>query len=227
MVHPVQDPDAWCAAVAAATERIRAGELTKVVLARQLTAEMNPPQSIDEIAAGLAAAHPAALAFLVDEFCGASPELLVARTGEVVRAQPMAGTTPRTGDVATDRRQAEELLDSDKNRWEHQITIDEVIDGLLRWVSYVDAEPEPSVVGAGAVQHLASAGRGPTLAPGSVGVGTGRRIASHSRRGRVFPVEPPSISSPNSSPTTGGATPAPWGGSTPTATANGRSESDP
>jgi len=87
---------------------------------------------------------------------GASPELLVSRFGDVVRAHPMAGTTPRSGDPEIDQRQAAELLHSAKNRAEHQITIDMVLDTLLGWSSFVDAAPAPAVVAAGSVQHLAT-----------------------------------------------------------------------
>ena len=146
----------WCGRIAAATRRIAAGELTKVVLARRLTVVRDEPWHAPTIAAALARAHPHALAFSVDGFCGASPELLVSRIDDVVRAHPMAGTTPRTGDPDVDSQEAAALLASTKNRNEHQITIDQVLDTLLPWSSYVDAEPAPSVVGAGSVQHLAS-----------------------------------------------------------------------
>jgi menaquinone-specific isochorismate synthase len=151
-----QSTEAWCESVDAATKRIAAGDLTKVVLARRLIATGDVPWHAPTVARRLAEAHPHALAFLVDGFCGASPELLVSRIDDVVRAQPMAGTTPRTGDPDVDAKLAAELLASAKNREEHQITIDEVLEALLPWCSYVDAEPEPSVAAAGSVQHLAS-----------------------------------------------------------------------
>ena len=80
----------------------------------------------------------------------------MSRTGDVVRAQPMAGTAPRGGDPATDARLAASLLASPTYRHEHQITIDMVYDTLLPWCSYLDYEPEPSVVGVANVQHLAT-----------------------------------------------------------------------
>jgi isochorismate synthase EntC len=80
----------------------------------------------------------------------------VARAGDVVRAQPMAGTAPRGGDPATDARLAAGLLSSATYRHEHQITIDMVHDTLLPWCSYLDYEAEPSVVGVANVQHLAT-----------------------------------------------------------------------
>jgi menaquinone-specific isochorismate synthase len=155
-VRSVRDAAEWCMDVEAATERIRAGELTKVVLARELSIETDRPLDAATLLARLRELYPAAMCFAIDGFVGASPELLVSRVGEIVRAQPMAGTTPRTGDVDADQRRASELLGSTKNRTEHQITIDMVHDTLLPWCSYLDAEPSPSVVAAGPVQHLAT-----------------------------------------------------------------------
>ena len=155
-VRAVQDPEAWCDAVAAATKAIADGDFTKVVLARELLVQAGSPFDPAAVLARFAQAHPHALTYLVDGFVGASPELLVSRLGETVRAQPMAGTTPRTGDPEVDHRAAAELLASAKNRAEHQITIDMVHDALLTWCSYLDAEPTPSVVPAGPVQHLAT-----------------------------------------------------------------------
>ncbi|MDQ2678409.1 MAG: isochorismate synthase [Actinomycetota bacterium] len=146
----------WCRAVETATDRIRAGLLTKVVLARSLRIDADEPIDAASLLARLRRQYPAAMTFAVDGFVGASPELLVSRVGDMVRAQPMAGTTPRTGEPEADQRRAGELLSSEKNRREHQITIDMVHDTLLPWCSFLDAEPSPSVVPAGPVQHLAS-----------------------------------------------------------------------
>jgi len=156
-VRPAQD---WCAAVQQATLRIKAGELVKVVLARELFVRTDKPILATELYLQLTKLYPAAMCFVIDGFVGASPELLVSRVGEIVRAHPMAGTTPRTGDIEQDQRRATELLSSQKNRTEHQITIDMVHDTLLPWCSYLDAEPIPSVVAAGPVQHLATSVEG-------------------------------------------------------------------
>lgn len=156
VVVETADPESWMASVAEATSRIDAGDLTKVVLAREITVTGDVPVDAAALIRRLRAASPASFAYSVDGFVGATPELLVSRIGDVVRAQPMAGTLPRTGDPDADARRAGELLGSHKNRVEHQITIDMVHDTLLGWCSYLDAEPEPSVVAAGPVQHLAT-----------------------------------------------------------------------
>lgn len=164
-VRSVRPADEWCTVVDAATKRIIDGELTKVVLAREL--ELVADRAFDPwaILERLEQMYPAAFTFAVDGFVGASPELLVSRMGDIVRARPMAGTTSRTGEPESDQRRAAELLASDKNRVEHQITIDMVHDTLLPWCSYLDAEPSPTVVQAGPVQHLATMVEGRLSAP--------------------------------------------------------------
>ena len=146
----------WCTAVERATARIAAGELTKVVLARELVVDSDVPLDAARLLARLRRRHPGAMCFAIDGFVGASPELLVSRVGDIVRARPMAGTAARTGEPEADQRRAAELLGSAKNRDEHRITIDMVHDTLLGWSSFLDIEPEPSVVAAGPVQHLAT-----------------------------------------------------------------------
>jgi menaquinone-specific isochorismate synthase len=158
-VAPVRPADWWCELVASATKAMReAGPdgLRKVVLARELIVEADQPFDRAAILARLRAAYPGCFLFHVDGFLGASPELLVGRSGDVVRAQPMAGTAPRGGDPTTDARLGAALLASPTYRHEHQITIDMVHDTLLPWCSYLDYEAEPSVVGVANVQHLAT-----------------------------------------------------------------------
>ena len=158
-VAPVRSADWWCELVASATKAMReAGPdgLRKVVLARELVVEADVAFDAAAVLARLRAAYPGCFLFHVDGFLGASPELLVGRSGDVVRAQPMAGTAPRGGDPSTDARLGAALLASPTYRHEHQITIDMVHDTLLPWCSYLDYEAEPSVVGVANVQHLAT-----------------------------------------------------------------------
>jgi isochorismate synthase len=159
MVAPAQPAAWWRALVAEATAAMEAAGpegLRKVVLAREVLVEADRPFDRAVVLERLRRSFPDCYLFLVDGFLGASPELLVGRSGGVVQAQPMAGTAPRGGDPATDARLAAGLLSSTTYRHEHQITIDMVFDTLLPWCSYLDYEPEPSVVGVANVQHLAT-----------------------------------------------------------------------
>ena len=160
-----RSPEDWCAAVVEAREQIRAGALTKVVLARELVVEADRPILASEVLTRLRAGYPSAYRFSIDGFVGASPELLVSRVGDIVRSQPMAGTAARSGDPTADARLAASLLASGKDLSEHRITIDAVLDTLLPFCSYVDAEAEPSVVAVANVQHLATLVHGRLSSP--------------------------------------------------------------
>lgn len=164
-VEATQDPEDWKAMVADATARIATGAFDKVVLAREVEITANVAIDRAGLLSRLRGTFPGCWTFGVADLIGASPELLVARSGEVVRAHPMAGTAPRGGDPTTDARLAASLLASTKDRAEHQITIDMVWETLLPFCSYVDSEPEPSVVAVANVQHLASLVEGRLSAP--------------------------------------------------------------
>jgi menaquinone-specific isochorismate synthase len=158
-VTPTRPADWWCELVDDATKAIaEAGPegLRKVVLAREVVVEADQPFDTNLVLQRLRHGYPGCFLFHVDGFLGASPELLVQRHGDVVRAQPMAGTASRGGNPTTDAALADALLASPTYRHEHQITIDMVFDTLLPWCSYLDYEPEPSVVTMANVQHLAT-----------------------------------------------------------------------
>jgi menaquinone-specific isochorismate synthase len=153
-VRATQSAADWCEAVVAGRDAVRAGDLRKVVLARELLVETDRPIDRSGVLRRLAAGFPGCLLGAVDGFVCASPETLVARHGDVVRSHPLAGTAPRGGDPTTDARLAAGLLASPKDRAEHQVTIDFVHDTLLPWCSFLDEEAEPSIVGVANVQHL-------------------------------------------------------------------------
>jgi isochorismate synthase len=122
-------------------------------------------QDVASVVRRLRHGYPSCFVFSVEGFVGASPELLVSRTGDVVRSQPMAGSAPRSGDPSADARLAAGLLASAKDREEHQITIDVAHDTLLPWCSYLDALAEPTVVPVANVQHLATLVEGRLSSP--------------------------------------------------------------
>lgn len=155
-VRSSRPPDDWCDAVAVATDRIKHGQLDKVVLARELVVSADQPIPVADVLVRLRQSYPGCFVFSVDGFVGATPELLVSRHGDIVRSQPMAGTTPRRGDPQTDARLAAALLASPIYRHEHEVTIHMVHDTLLPFCSYLDDEAEPSVVALANVQHLAT-----------------------------------------------------------------------
>jgi menaquinone-specific isochorismate synthase len=153
-VRPGVDVDTYLAAVAAGRDAVKNGELVKVVIARDVLVEAETPIDVHAVLLRLRASFGSSYRYSVDGFVGASPELLVARHGDVVRSHPLAGTAARTGDPTTDARLAAGLIASVKDQVEHRVVIDVVHDTLLPWCSYLDWEAEPSIVAVANVQHL-------------------------------------------------------------------------
>jgi len=155
-VSPLTDISSYLAAVRTARDAVRDGRLTKAVIAREVSVTSPEPIDVHAVLLRLKATFGSSFRYSVDGFIGASPELLVAVQGSTVRSRPLAGTTPRTGDPDTDLRVADELLASEKNQIEHRVVIDMIHDTLLPWCSYLDWQPEPSIVSVANVQHLST-----------------------------------------------------------------------
>jgi isochorismate synthase len=161
-IRPVPAPEAYAAAVDEAVARMGrdAGpRLRKVVLARALELTADEPIDPGAILRRLAARDPRGHAFAVDlgadgTLVGASPELLVSRHGDVVVAQPLAGSTPRRTDAAADRTGADALLRSPKDLREHALVVDAVAEALRPLCATLDVPDAPSLVATNAMWHL-------------------------------------------------------------------------
>jgi menaquinone-specific isochorismate synthase len=164
-VEPLTSIDTYLSAVVAARDAVRRGEIDKAVIARDIQVRSAQPLDVYSILLRLRASFGSSYRFLVGGLLGASPELLVERHGRTIRSHPLAGTAPRTGDPTTDARLASELVASTKNRIEHRVVIDMVHDTLLPHCSYLDWEPEPSIVTVANVQHLGTALEGALVEP--------------------------------------------------------------
>ncbi len=159
-VSPVRNPVAWTAAVGTASARLRAGDAQKVVLAREVLARGDGVVSAAMVARSLRAAYPSCFTYLMTgadgtAFAGASPELLIRRSGDRAFAQPMAGSVARGATDAEDERLARELEDSAKDAVEHRIVSEFVVEALRPFAKSVSARP-PEVVRFTNIQHLAT-----------------------------------------------------------------------
>ena len=147
-------------AVERAVERIRAGELEKVVLAREVRAHAPHPHDPAAVFGALRELFPACYCWCVGTpeaaFVGASPELLVRRDGQRAQTVALAGTTRRSADPSVDDHLGEQLLQSHKDRAEQAIVarrIERTLDPVSLWVA---AAEEPVLVKVHNVQHLAT-----------------------------------------------------------------------
>ena len=149
------DPATWSAAVATAVGRIDAGELAKVVLARDLLVSADVPLDPRGLLRRLADRFPGCWTFAVDGLLGATPELLLRRSGRQLSARVLAGTAPR-GAGAADERLAAALMDSAKDRVEHALAVDSLVRALEPYCATLEAPEEPELLTLANVRHLAT-----------------------------------------------------------------------
>ncbi len=164
-LSPLDDPMWWKDQVALATRRIQSGCAEKIVLARAVEAAAEHPITPNTLLGRLERRFPQCFLYSVDGLVGASPELLVERKGLTVRSQPMAGTIRHVDDAHENQKLITALKASPTYRHEHQVTIDMVRDTLLNYASFIDFEPEPSLIGLANVTHLASNVEGELSSP--------------------------------------------------------------
>jgi salicylate biosynthesis isochorismate synthase/menaquinone-specific isochorismate synthase len=131
-----------------------------VVLAREVLARGDGVVSAGMVVRGLRAAYPSCFTYLIagadgTAFVGASPELLIRRTGTRAFAQPMAGSVARGASDAEDERLALLLTQSNKDADEHRVVSKFVVDALRPFSSTVSARG-PEVVRFTNIQHLAT-----------------------------------------------------------------------
>ncbi|CAH1196973.1 Isochorismate synthase DhbC [Paenibacillus sp. JJ-223] len=163
--------------------RLNAGELSKIVLARTLCVTSETQVDTHQLLRNLFRDNAHGYTFAVPmrksqlpksivttdnrvisvgekgkprTFLGASPELLVTRTGTRVRVNPLAGSAARSGDPEEDRRRAEALLASAKDRHEHAVVIDAVAAALRPLCKELTVPEEPSLIQTSTMWHLST-----------------------------------------------------------------------
>ena len=164
-IHQVTPTPVYLDAVEVARRAVRNGRLVKAVIAREITVTSSRPFDRHGVMQRLKATFGSSYRFAIDGFFGASPELLIAVDGRMVTSHPLAGTAPRAGDPDKDAAIAKALIESTKNQVEHRAVIDMVHDTLLPWCSFLDWEPEPSIVTVANVQHLGTRLEGQLSSP--------------------------------------------------------------
>ncbi|HEX7658030.1 MAG TPA: isochorismate synthase, partial [Pseudonocardiaceae bacterium] len=145
-------------AVRRAVERLRANKLDKVVLAHDLiatTPEADGPIDPRYLLHGLAARYPNCWTFAVGGLVGATPELLLSRSGARLFSRVLAGTVWPHDDMDADALAAD-LLASAKNRVEHTFAANSLADTVRPFCAELTVAAEPSVLRLRNVLHLAT-----------------------------------------------------------------------
>ncbi|MFB7852091.1 MULTISPECIES: isochorismate synthase [unclassified Streptomyces] len=160
-VHQEPAPEQYAASVAAAVERMWKGEFSKVVLARTLRIDATDPFDVAAMLQRLARRDPSGYTFALPTgpdrtLLGASPELLVSRQGSRVVANPLAGSVPRSDDLAEDVRRAAALLESAKDLHEHAVVVNAVEESLARYCTDLTVPVRPTLVRTATMWHLST-----------------------------------------------------------------------
>ena len=165
-VSPVRPPgrldvvdataERYTAAVTEAVRRIRAGQVDKVVLAREVQACLDAPVDVRWPLQRLAAEYPDCWTFSVDGLLGATPEMLVRLRDGRASSRVLAGTLRRSGDANRDLRMSRTFAGSVKDLEEHGYGVRSVVEALSRHCSEVDVPSAPFVLDLPNVMHLAT-----------------------------------------------------------------------
>lgn len=167
--HFVPDQHGYQTAVSAALSAFAAGELDKVVLGKQLAMQLDRPVDIARVLLTLLDNNPRGYLFslplLDDVLFGMSPELLIRREGNQLLTNPLAGSLHRSTDAAEIPRQIESLMQSAKDRHEHQVVVDDIVRHLTPLCSNLRVPSAPSVLQTDSMLHLSTVIAGELIDP--------------------------------------------------------------
>ena len=146
----------WSTVVADAVARINAGEMDKVVLARDLAVDARTAIDPRWLLQRLEERYGTTWVFAVDGLVGATPELLVRLEKGLVTSRVLAGTIQRSGDDDHDLALAASLARSSKDLEEHEYAVRSVADALAPHCSSINVPESPFVLHLSNVMHLAT-----------------------------------------------------------------------
>ncbi|TFC45628.1 isochorismate synthase [Cryobacterium sp. TMT1-21] len=159
-------PDGYRRAVGEAVGRIAAGDLNKVVLARDLVGRLPAESDLRRAVSELALGYPDCWSYAVDGLVGSSPETLIRADHGEVNARVLAGTVSRGADAASDLEAALQLATSTKDGDEHAFAVQSVLASLRPHTSHLTTSEIPFTVKLPNLWHLATDVEG-TLSDGS------------------------------------------------------------
>ncbi len=154
--HPIHH---FKTAVSAALNTIQSQQLDKVVLAHTVNVERTQPFSTAQCLQNLRRLHPDCYLFSTGNgngqcFIGASPERLLSIRQNQLVVDALAGSAPRGNTRSRDQDLAQQLLTSDKERQEHQVVLDFIVDRLRSLGLTPQFATRPDLLRLANIQHL-------------------------------------------------------------------------
>jgi menaquinone-specific isochorismate synthase len=158
--YPMQY-ETWQTNIVEATNRMKAGELKKVVLSRVAEVRFDDNVTIDHALDFLAKKYPETYRFLFEPrpyhaFYGATPELLASVKRNEIKTMALAGSIPRGKTPEQDKAYAQELFNSKKDRYEHQLVIDGILTRLEPLTKAIEVG-ETGIIALSNIQHIQTA----------------------------------------------------------------------
>ena len=151
-----QGPALFGAAVRNAVAAIARGEVSKVVVARDLVGTLPDNADLRRPLAALSTRYADTFTFAVDGLLGASPETLVRAIGGAVSARVLAGSAARGVDAESDALAAATLAESAKDLGEHDFARASVLDALAPFAEIEPGDAGPFTLQLPNLWHLAS-----------------------------------------------------------------------
>lgn len=149
-------PEQYKLNVDKALEAISSKNIEKVVLARDLKAQVSKDFNINPALRKLEKKFDTCFIYSVAGLFGASPELLVKVYHSEFSARVLAGTAGRGTDPGVDQAIGAALSESPKNRAEHKYAIDSLVAALKVFSEEITVDSEPFSIALPNLWHLAS-----------------------------------------------------------------------
>jgi menaquinone-specific isochorismate synthase len=164
------DSATWQDLITTTTQRIRRGELNKVVLARICRVRASRRIEPVNVLAGLKRNYAGCYRFLIEPapghaFYGATPELLAEVTSSSLHTIALAGSIRRGRTPEEDAALGQELLTNPKERQEHAFVVEALQKNLRPLVTELQVAPQPNLYRLSNIQHLQTVVQGKLANP--------------------------------------------------------------
>lgn len=140
-------------------EMISGGAFKKIVIARQLDFETDKPIQVSRAMYHLRRQFPECFNFMIKVdggpvFMGASPERLIAIKKNRIQTESLAGSISRGISASEDTALGHSLMESLKERSEHDYVVEEISNNLRKYSHRVEHPRQPVIKKLQNVQHL-------------------------------------------------------------------------
>ena len=151
-------PEEWKASVSKIADKIQAGEVEKVVLAREIRLQFDQTIDAAVVIATLREQQPMSYTFAFENgddcFVGASPERLVRKKNNELLSTCLAGSIKRGKSLKEDDELGNILLKDKKNIIEHEVVVHMIKEAMSEACDKLEVPNKPSLYKMRDIQHL-------------------------------------------------------------------------